>query len=204
MKLLLIRHGATKGNIEKRYVGRTDEGLIKEAVSDLENLKKENQELFDKVSELYVSPMKRCEETADVLLPRLIKQPIEDFLECDFGEFEYKNYDMLNGNVDYQSYIDSGGELPFPGGESKKNFQERCVNAFQNLMEKRLNELKENSLIAFVIHGGTIMSIMDCYSTPHKDYFQWQISNGTGLLVEIKQGSQNFEIELLEKLERKN
>ena len=27
MKLFMIRHGATAGNLEKRYVGRTDEGL---------------------------------------------------------------------------------------------------------------------------------------------------------------------------------
>lgn len=28
MKLFMIRHGATAGNLEKRYVGRTDEGYI--------------------------------------------------------------------------------------------------------------------------------------------------------------------------------
>ena len=27
MKIVLIRHGATKGNLEKRYIGRTDEDL---------------------------------------------------------------------------------------------------------------------------------------------------------------------------------
>ena len=35
MKLFMIRHGATAGNLEKRYVGRTDEGLTEQAVSDL-------------------------------------------------------------------------------------------------------------------------------------------------------------------------
>ena len=28
MKLLLLRHGATKGNLEKRYIGKTEEGLF--------------------------------------------------------------------------------------------------------------------------------------------------------------------------------
>ena len=32
MKLFMIRHGATAGNLEKRYVGRTDEGLTEQAV----------------------------------------------------------------------------------------------------------------------------------------------------------------------------
>lgn len=35
MKLFMIRHGATAGNLEKRYVGRTDEGLTEQAVLDL-------------------------------------------------------------------------------------------------------------------------------------------------------------------------
>ena len=30
MKIVLIRHGATKGNLEKRYIGRTDEDLCGE------------------------------------------------------------------------------------------------------------------------------------------------------------------------------
>ena len=28
MRMYLIRHGATQGNLEHRYVGRTDEGIL--------------------------------------------------------------------------------------------------------------------------------------------------------------------------------
>ena len=36
MKIYLIRHGETMGNREKRYIGRTDESLTKEAEQELE------------------------------------------------------------------------------------------------------------------------------------------------------------------------
>lgn len=32
MRILLLRHGETAGNLEKRYVGRTDEGLTEAAI----------------------------------------------------------------------------------------------------------------------------------------------------------------------------
>ena len=46
--------------------------------------------------------------------------------ECDFGDFENKNYKELSGNPDYQAWIDSGGALPFPGGEDPEGFRNRC------------------------------------------------------------------------------
>ena len=47
MKLLLIRHGATPGNLEKRYVGRTDESLTQESLETLgKEAKKIREELF--------------------------------------------------------------------------------------------------------------------------------------------------------------
>lgn len=38
---------------------------------------------------------------------------IEELAECDFGEFENKNYKELEGNPHYQEWIDSNGTLPF-------------------------------------------------------------------------------------------
>ena len=35
MKIILIRHGKTPGNLEKRYVGRTDEGLSEIGIGEI-------------------------------------------------------------------------------------------------------------------------------------------------------------------------
>lgn len=55
---------------------------------------------------------------------------IEELSECDFGEFENKNYKELSGNQDYQRWIDSNGTLPFPGGESREAF--KCPEPLQD------------------------------------------------------------------------
>ena len=37
---------------------------------------------------------------------------------------------------------------------------------------------------AMVIHGGTIMSILDGFAVPHRDYFDWQVKNLEGYEIE--------------------
>lgn len=69
MKLFMIRHGATAGNLEKRYVGRTDEGLTEQAVSDLKEEALKLREISGNVAAIITSPMKRCLETAEILFP---------------------------------------------------------------------------------------------------------------------------------------
>lgn len=182
MKILMVRHGATKGNQEKRYVGCTDESLLDESVGFLCELRARNMCLFEKVDVVYTSPMLRCKQSASILFPEITPIEIDDFCECDFGDFEYQNYEELNGNPDYQAYIDSGGMCGFPNGETKETFQKRCVRAFDDLM-RSIDFSKE--MIAITSHGGTIMAILDEYSYPHRDYFDWQLGTGEGYLMDV-------------------
>lgn len=180
MKLYLIRHGATIGNTEGRYVGSTDESILPKSVEELEG------KVLPKVDKLFVSPMKRCMETADVLFPNQKQVIVSGLKECDFGEFEYRNYKELEGNRDYQRFIDSMGMCGFPGGEARQTFQERCVSAFDEAMRTAMQNLG-NKLdnIAMVVHGGTIMAILDKYSKPHRDYYEWQVKNGCGFGMDV-------------------
>ena len=131
MKWILIRHGQTQGNREHRYIGcRTDEPLCPEGIAQLQNRH------YPPVSRVFVSPMRRCVETANLLYPGVPQTIIGSFRECDFGDFENKNYAELNGRADYQAWIDSGGELPFPHGESRAQFAARCVTAFEQIRQQ--------------------------------------------------------------------
>lgn len=183
MKVYFIRHGQTKGNREGRYVGRTDEPLLAET----------REKLFEKgpvlkavlhPDVLYVSPMQRCRETAQMMFPGKAQIEADAFRECDFGEFEYKNYGELNGNPDYQRFIDSGGTCGFPGGETMDEFRDRCAGEFYKVIRFEWKQ-KPDSRLAFIVHGGTIMAILDRFSHPHKSYFEWQTENGNGYAAEV-------------------
>ena len=96
MKIIFIRHGQTKGNEEKRYIGRTDESLSQKGIEEIKN------RLYPGVDTVLVSPMKRCVETAKIIYPDSKYIICNDFRECDFGIFEGKNYDELKNDSDYQ------------------------------------------------------------------------------------------------------
>lgn len=220
MKLLMIRHGATPGNLEHRYVGSTDESLCENSMQKLKELKniidtdifsKRQYEIEQSFEEHYkkerdiegkyekvkcriiISPMKRCRETAEILFPEEDLECCDKLKECNFGDFEYKNYEQLNGNEDYQKYIDSNGVIGFPNGESRAQFAKRCVEGFEEIIElygKKSEEIEEKvcedeQILVLVVHGGTIMALLDHYSNPHGDYFDWQIGNAAGYYMDM-------------------
>lgn len=145
MKIVLIRHGMTHGNYKRRYIGRTDEPL--------EDTKSLNLH-YPYCAVIISSPMKRCTETAEFIYPDRDTKICEDLCECDFGDFENKSYEDLKDNSDYIRWLESNGTLPFPNGEAHEDFKSRCVKGFY----KSLDVSFESA--AFVIHGGTIMAIM--------------------------------------------
>lgn len=173
MKWILIRHGQTHGNTEHRYIGcRTDEPLCAQGIAALKEKK------YPAVQRVFVSPMMRCLETAALIYPGVPVEVIDGFRECDFGEFENKNYVELNGRADYQAWIDSNGKMSFPGGENRVEFTARCVSAFDELLKRNLQE--DSAIIA---HGGTIMAIMEKYAKPSGDYYAFQVRNGNGYVL---------------------
>ena len=194
-ELILIRHGKTAGNLLGRYIGsRTDEPLCDEGREELAGKQ------LPEVERLYVSPMKRCVETAEILWPgfdRKKMQKVMDLRECDFGDFENKNYKELSGNGDYQAWIDSNGTLPFPNGESMDAFKSRCLEAFARIVEEVSGA--EQEWIAsgktgifragIVVHGGTIMAILEQYGYPKAAYFGYQVKNGCGYRLTPVEGT---------------
>jgi len=174
MRFVLIRHGQTQGNLEHRYIGcRTDEPLCDAGRSAL------REKRYPAVTRVFASPMKRCMETARILYPDIEPETIEDFRECDFGAFENMAYAELSGRADYQAWIDSGGEMPFPGGESRSDFAKRCADAF----EKPKASGSEDT--ALIVHGGTIMAIMERYAVPKGSYYDFQVKNGEGYWLDL-------------------
>lgn len=173
MLINLIRHGATTGNLQKRYIGTTDEPLCDEGIKQLKDGNYPNCEV------LYSSPMVRCIQTAKIIYPNMGINLVEDFKECNFGDFENKNYLELSNNIDYQNWINSNGVLPFPNGESKEDFSNRSYEAF-----KRVISQCDKDNISMVVHGGTIMSIME-HLNPKRNYFDFQIKNGDYITIQL-------------------
>ena len=168
--ILLIRHGLTAGNREKRYIGRTDEPLHtlgKEQAAAL-------APALPQCDAVFSSPLLRCRQTAAILFPHREIDILPDLRECDFGVFEGKTVAELAEDAAYSAWLATGCTAPIPGGEDVDAFKSRSAEAFARAAES----LPENSVAAFVLHGGCIMAILERFARPQKDFYAYHIGNG--------------------------
>lgn len=196
--IVLIRHGETKSNKEHRYLGRTDEELSNEGIIKLKELK--NMNYYPEIDLLYSSPMKRCVQTASILYPSMQPIIVSDFKEIDFGILEGKNHIELQKDERYQAWIDSNGTLPFPEGESKESFIQRCNKGFLKILEdiNAFDNDKMPETVGMIVHGGTIMSILSSFYGG--DYYDYQIENGKGYIMTVLNDHNKTKIVSLKRL----
>ncbi|WP_279230721.1 MULTISPECIES: histidine phosphatase family protein [Clostridia] len=179
MEIYLIRHLKTKGNVEHRYIGTTDESLIKKetqlaTIEQMQNELKKCQ-LPDM---LISSPLKRCVETAKIYFPDIALQLQPKLKESDFGLFENKNHEELQAFPEYQAWLESNGTLPFPKGESRESFLKRCRDGFEESIFQAIKQHKK--CVCFVIHGGSIMAVLSQFSEQASEFYDWLLKNGEG------------------------
>lgn len=169
--VIFIRHGKTSGNFQKRYIGKTDEDLCVEGITELSG------KVYPECDILVSSPMKRCIQTAGIIYPNKKIITDKNLCETDFGDFEGKNYFELCENPDYRKWLDGKGECP--NGENSGVFKKRCCKAFEDTIKKYSRS------VAFVVHGGVIMAILEKYGFPEKSFYDYQVSNGGGFITDF-------------------
>lgn len=198
VNFLLIRHGETPSNVLKKYLGRTEEDLSEPGIRNLLIQKEKGK--YPEADIIFSSPMKRCIQTAELLYGCKELFLIEEWREIDFGRFEGKNYKELNGDADYQAWIDSNGELPFPEGESREEFRLRCRRGLQRAVAELLRkERKTPVTAALVVHGGTIMALLSSYCGG--SYYDYQCKNTEGYMCSLRLlPGQEIKIEIIQKL----
>lgn len=177
VEIVLIRHGKTEGNKEKRYIGRTDQPLSEEGIAGI----KENLGRYPSVEKVYASPMKRTRQTAELIYPGQESELVDGLREMDMGVFEGKNHAELKNRPSYILWVATRGKISIPGGESMKDFGKRTMDAFaQVLGDMQAKGIKRSAVVA---HGGTIMSIVS--QLADDDYYKYMVNNGAGFRLTL-------------------
>ncbi|MCI9392071.1 MAG: histidine phosphatase family protein [Oscillospiraceae bacterium] len=169
MTIYLIRHGQTRGNLERRYMGVTDQPLCPQGRAALADWRGPEAEA------VYVSPLLRCRETAALLYPGAAQTVVPGLRETDFGAFEGRTYEELQDSPAYRAWLDSAGQAAPPGGESKEQVRRRVLAAFRAVTAGHA----PGERLALVVHGGTIMTLLEALE-PGGQFYRWQAPNGGG------------------------
>ena len=200
MKLYLVRHGETALNEKGCYYGKTDAVLSVRGIEQAKYL----QHIFKEVSFDYVvaSPLVRAYNTAQIIIEERKQQIFGDsrLMEQDFGIFEGKTYEDLKDREEYQAWLDSGGTIAFPEGEEQKEFRSRCVRGMLCQVDRLCKENVESA--AFVVHGGTIMAVLEQLAEDQKDFYHWQVENGGGYRMLVNEDEWKSGIHRFRKIQK--
>ena len=173
MEIILLRHAPTPGNLERRYVGITDEAISREGIKTAVK-----SGVLPFVPLVYASPKVRAIQTASIKFPnaRIITSP--GLREMDFGDFEGKNADEMVGDETYREWVDGGCLGKTPNGEGRMEFTRRVCVAFAELVGDAM--ARRHRYVVIVAHGGTIMAIMERFARPPRDYYDWHVPHCAG------------------------
>ncbi len=175
MTVWLLRHGMTADNALGRYQGRRDTPLSPEGVRALRPAD------FSPAT-VYVSPLRRAVQTAQILFPAAALVTVGDLAEMDFGDFDGKTADEMAGDPAYRAWVEQGCSTRCPNGETRAEFCSRSCRAFAALVEQAAAEGRESLVI--VAHGGTLRAVMERFSEPQFAFFALPTPFGGGYVLE--------------------
>ena len=174
--IFLLRHGITKGNEEGRYIGRLDLPLSDQGERKIRDMAQKY--IYPEAEMYFSSPLTRCIQTLKLIYPGVEPTIVDNFAECNFGDYEGKKLSELKNDPQYQKWASGGGVGAAPNGESSKDFALRSCRAFEIVVDKLMRSGKTSALI--MAHGGTIMSILGTYAFPRKPMYEWMTGSGSG------------------------
>lgn len=171
MKLFVARHGETDGNRNALACGVLESELTAygrtQAQALAERLK--NEQEHNKITAIYVSPLKRARDTASYIEKalNLTAQVDKRLIEINFGTFEgqyWKTEEFL--------HIYKNPFIKFPQGESLTDVAHRAYSIVEELKQTASGN------ILFVCHGVfTTMLYTYFKSFSMEELFNLEISN---------------------------
>jgi len=183
-RIILIRHGQTTINLEKKLSGHTDPPLTElgltqaRAASDM--LSRQN------IDRIFSSPLSRAADTAALLAKgRGIEPELhEGLMEQNFGQWEGKSF------VEIFKLIPGGPEkllrgpflARFPEGEGTEGFVARVIKAFHDVVMKG----SEGKTIAIATHLGVIVVLLSHFLgvDPLTHFYRIRVNNGSVSMVD--------------------
>ena len=104
----LIRNMPCQGNLEGRYIGRTDSPLADASLGELLELKTKFR--YPRATAFYASPSTRCVDTLRILYPEADPEVILEMAECDFGQWEGKTAQELQNDPRFLQWMEEGAQ----------------------------------------------------------------------------------------------
>jgi broad specificity phosphatase PhoE len=150
LRLLLLRHGETAWNRERRYQGWTDTPLSPEGLVQAEAAARELKE--HALAAVYASPLRRARDTAAAIAaPHGLEVETDPaFKELGFGRWEGLTLDEVRARdtAVYEGWVKTPHVFSPPEGETLVQARERVLAGLE-----RLRAGHPDDVVCLVAHG---------------------------------------------------
>ncbi|MBR3692509.1 MAG: histidine phosphatase family protein [Clostridia bacterium] len=155
--MIIIRHGYSVTNREKRFTGQMDVPLDAVGVVQAQNTAKYILDTY-KVDRIYASDLSRAYETARPLAEALGLEIVRrrDLREADVGIWQGKPIAEVQAEYaeSFAAYKENPGLYAFEGGESYAGVVARAARAFAEIAAEN-----EGKTVVVATHGGIVRAI---------------------------------------------
>ena len=184
MQLILIRHGETLWNKERRIQGTSDIELSDVGIEQARLLALSLKD--HAICAIHASPLQRALKTAEIIneYHRKEIQTHSDLMEMDLGDFEGLSFkELMACEKDFlNKWIADPASVRMPNGESLKQLQDRAMRAIDTIINK-----EENALV--VAHNFTIAAIICRFKKINLSEFRNScVDNASKTIVRVKNG----------------
>lgn len=164
IKLILIRHGESDGNVQRKFSGFQDVNLTEKGIWQAKRLARRLEGV--QVDAVYCSDLKRARHTAEIIFGDrgidIITNP--KFREINFGIWEGYTFEEVKSKYGYGDefnlWLENINEkINIPQGESLVDLNNRVMTELDKIFKKH-QKMNKDDTIAIVCHGGTVRVIL--------------------------------------------
>jgi len=169
-RLILIRHGQTDYNLQRRYCGFTDIGINKAGRLRTKKIKSELREFT--IDKVFCSDLKRSLQTAKIIFGNARNIIVRPALrEINFGDWEGLTFGQIfkRNPLIYKRWAKDPFSADIPSGENMDSFLRRIRSEFKNIVQYNCYDT-----MAIVGHLGPIRVILNTCANKKKNNF-WKL-----------------------------
>ncbi|MFH1484868.1 MAG: alpha-ribazole phosphatase [Chloroflexota bacterium] len=181
-RLLVVRHGETEWNRDRRYQGQKNVGLNDTGQRQAERLK--DRLADENIVAAYSSDLQRAKRTAETIVSSkgLEVVPFPGLRELDFGQFEGLTFEEIEQRFpsENRSWLSRRIDVSPPGGENLVQLAKRVSSATDRILRQNAE-----GTVLVASHGGPIRAIL-CSLLEIGLTFWWRFRIGTGSLTIVE------------------
>jgi broad specificity phosphatase PhoE len=179
-RILLVRHGQTRANVELIWHGITDTPLTEHGRHQASLAGRYIDDHYSPLSKVYASQLQRARHTAEAIAGHagLAVESDVRLQEVDNGEWEDVSYADLHQKHDYWRNTMGEEDYRAPGGESRREVTQRMQASLLEIADRHIDET-----VIVVSHGLAMAMVLSHLSSGESSDWSSFDAHNTGITI---------------------